>query len=96
MSAVAVVLRASHTHLYRGARLHGSGVTLRRGRQIEIEFSDLGHTLARVEAATGARATLAVSAHRTARGTLVGAKRWQLECLPGDDGWRVRSRLSND
>lgn len=96
MSAVAVVLRASHTHLYRGARLHGSAITLRPGRQIEIEFSDLGHALARVEAAAGARATLAVSAHRTARGTSVAARRWQLERQPGDDGWRVLSRLGND
>ncbi|MFO1294473.1 MAG: hypothetical protein U1F07_15610 [Rubrivivax sp.] len=96
MSAVAVVLRASHTHLYPGARLHGSGITLRRGRQIEIEFSDLGHARARVEAAAGARATLAVSAHRTARGTSVAAKRWQLERQPGDDGWRVLRRSADD
>ena len=86
------MLRATNTHLYPGARLLGPAV-LRAGQRLTIEFSDLGSAAARVEAAAGREATLAVGAHATARGTAIAAKRWLIEPA-GDGGWRVKRRLS--
>jgi len=91
-----LLLRAAHTHLYPGARLRGPAA-LRAGRRLTIEFSDLGVTAARVEAAAGRQATLAVDAHATARGTAIAAKRWLIErSEPADEEgeWRVRRRWS--
>ncbi|MFT3818098.1 MAG: hypothetical protein QM750_10790 [Rubrivivax sp.] len=63
---------------------------------LTIEFSDLGAAAARVEAADGSRATIAVGAHATTKGAAIAAKRWVIErnSEAGDaDGWRVRRRL---
>jgi hypothetical protein len=90
-----LLLRATHTHLYPGARLRGL-TALRTGQRLTIEFSDLGSAAARVEAAAGREATLAVAAYATARGTSIAAKRWLIEQREqGEaDEWRVRRRLS--
>ncbi len=95
MSAAAAVLRAGHTHLYPGARLRAEGLSLRRGQGLSIEFADLGAAAARVESVDHGRATLAVSAHRTARGTQIVAKRWLIEAVAAGE-WRVRKRLPGD
>lgn len=93
----AVVLRAAHTHLYPGARLAASG-PLERGARVTIEFADLRFAAARVEHCAEGKATLAVQAHRTARGTLVAARRWWLAAPAVKDeargeSWRVARRL---
>ncbi len=93
MSCGAPARSAGHTHLYPGARLRGSG--LRHGQDLRIEFADLGSAVARVESAEQGRAILAVDAHRTARGTVVTAKRWLVEPML-DGEWRVMRRLVAD
>jgi len=93
--APAHVLRAGHTHLYPGARLRAEGPPLRGGQALRIEFADLGSAAARVEAVEDARATLAVGAHRTARGACIVAKRWLIEAVTAGE-WRVRKRLPGD
>lgn len=95
MSAAPRLLRASHTHLYPGARLRSEGVRLRRNQVLDIEFADLGSATARVEALASGQATLAVSMHRSARGTTVAAKRWCIKAA-GDGEWRVLRRLADD
>jgi hypothetical protein len=59
-----------------------------------IEFADLATAQARLE---GGRGTwrLRVQPHRTQRGTVIAAKVWHLELLPGPDLpslWRVLRR----
>ncbi|MCA0239405.1 MAG: hypothetical protein LCI02_00985 [Proteobacteria bacterium] len=90
------MLRATNTHLYPGARLRGP-LALRVGQRLTIEFSDLGSAAARVDAAADGEATLAVSAHATARGTAIAAKRWLIELsepAEQEGEWRVRRRVS--
>lgn len=93
VSPAARILRAGHTHLYPGARLRAATAALRRGSRVHIEFSDLASAAALIETAGAARATLAVDAYRTARGTVIAAKRWLLERPVGSDTWRVRARV---
>jgi len=92
----AALLRAGHTHLYPGATLRAA-TALRAGDEVLIEFSDLGAAAGRVEAVDTGGATLAVQAHRTARGADVAARRWRIEpgagAAEGTPTWRVRRRI---
>ncbi|MBL8361725.1 MAG: hypothetical protein JNN18_14620 [Rubrivivax sp.] len=99
------VLRAAHTHLYPGARLQADG-PLTAGAGLVVVFADHGSAGARVERVEDGRVTLAVAAHRTARGTLVEAKRWLLTWQAGPlqapaatpascPTWRVVRRLDD-
>jgi hypothetical protein len=95
VSAAPPQLRATHTHLYPGARLLGALPALRRGQRLAIAFADLGHADARVEQFDAAGLTLAVAAHRTARGTPVAPRCWLLQPLDAQT-WRVARRLPAD
>ena len=88
-------LHASHTHLYRGARLTAdSPRRFRAGDALLIEFADLGLAEARVVEAAASRLLVDVAEYRTARGTRVPAKRWRLESSAGAGAcWRVKERV---
>jgi len=89
-------LRATHTHLYPGARLSaapGEHVVPRRGDRVLVVFADHGGVLATVRAVDGERFELALPSHTTRRGTVIAAKRWLIEPAPGG-GYRVASRLA--
>lgn len=92
---MSAALRASHTHLYPGARLRGDDLAPRRGQPLSIEFSDLGAAEARIETVTGVRLTLVVGPHRTAKGTPIEAKRWLVDASTQGE-WRLLRRLAKD
>ncbi|GHC98693.1 hypothetical protein [Zhihengliuella salsuginis] len=103
-----LVLHASHTHLFRGARLRvpgaepagpdGPGERTRRRligadhalpsattTDVRVVFSDFSDAEAALTASEAAPAwTLSVEAYRTAAGTEIPARVWEIEPLPGD------------
>ena len=97
-----VVLRATHTHLYPGARgTVGPGEPLRwsaRARDVAcvVELADGSTAAARLERFAEEGAYLCVEAYRTAAGTVIPRKRWLLELAWWESavaGYRVRRRL---
>lgn len=91
--------RAANTHLYPGARLRlveGGAAAAEVADAVQIEFSDLGCVSGRIAAGSAAqRLEIALTAHRTARGTAVSAKSWFIEPLAGRAGeWRVAARTA--
>ncbi|MWD27718.1 hypothetical protein E0K89_009550 [Aquicoccus sp. SCR17] len=77
-------LRASHTHLYPGARGTCDGPLC--DGPVLLEFSDGVAVSGQI---AGDRLQLA--AHVTAAGTAIPAKAWQIEPR-GADGFRIRAR----
>lgn len=101
-----VVLHASHSHLFRGARLRAPGAapadTNAPGRQrtrqptgpghatpsatttdVRVVFSDYSDAEAvLVETGTAPAWILSIEAYRTAAGTEIPARAWELELLP--------------
>jgi len=106
-----VLLHASHSHLFRGARLRAPGAEPatasqpapggQRTRQptgpghvtpsatttdVRVIFSDFSDAEAILTASEDAPAwTLSVGAYRTAAGTEIPARAWELELLPSGD-----------
>ena len=79
------VMRATHTHLYPGARLLYRGTDETDPRELEpgdallIEFADLSTTLADVMAADGVRVRIKVEGYRTRRGAQIETKIWMIQ-----------------
>ncbi len=88
-----LLLRAANTHLYPGARLtsaNGDALRLRRGSHVTVEFADLGVAHGQVIATHDGGWTLAMAAHRTARGADVPAHCWFVARTPAaDDGHSI-------
>ena len=91
---IAVILEASHTHLYPGHRGKISGLAgiaeLQPGRDCLVEFSDGSATAARISR-SGGDWRLATDAYRTAAGTEIGEKNWLLRLREAGD--RVEFRI---
>jgi len=89
-------LRATHTHLYPGARLRvqEGAAELRKGDTVTIEFADMQVARAKVAATRDGRVELAVASHRTGKGTAIAAKRWLVEASEREGaGYRIVRRL---
>lgn len=86
-----LVLHASHTHLFRGARLRAPGEPADPGhaapfstttdvRVVFSDYADAGAVLA--DTGTAPEWILGIEAYRTAAGTEIPARAWELELLP--------------
>lgn len=94
-------LAASNTHLYPGARLRAQDddlrTQLRAGDRIAIEFSDQGVAQGEAAEVLPQGWQLRVAAHTTARGTLVTARRWQVQWMPRTEpagSMKIRARAA--
>lgn len=89
---------AADTHLYPGARLRcletPSAAVLRAGDRMLIEFSDGCLASARIGRVAAAGATVTVESYRTARGTSVAARSWEVApgTRPGELRVKARAR----
>ena len=79
------MLTASHSHLFRGARLSGATAP----GPCALAFVDGTRCMAELGAGPEGP-VLSVPGHRTGAGTDIAAARWQLAPAPG--GWRVTGR----
>ena len=89
-------LRATHTHLYPGARLRreDGAAELRKGDAVTIEFADMQVASAKVAATHDEQIELAVASHRTGKGKAIAAKRWLVQASEGEGaGYRIVRRL---
>lgn len=79
-------LTASNTHLYPGSRLKAVGQTLQAEGDVTILYSDGATASAKLKGQT-----LTVEPYKTAAGTKIAQKQWQLR----DDGdtWIIAKRL---
>ncbi|MFT3876100.1 MAG: hypothetical protein QM708_06735 [Propioniciclava sp.] len=89
-----VVLYASHTHLFPGAKLRGPHLDA-QGTEVPvlIVFSDASCADA-VLAASGDGCDLSVAPYRTAGGTEIGAKAWILGAVSGEWSYTVAAKAS--
>ncbi|WP_102158234.1 hypothetical protein [Zhihengliuella halotolerans] len=81
-----VLLHASHSHLFRGARLRAPGAApFADPADVRVVFSDFSDAGAELRRAEGTPAwILSVAAYRTAAGTEIPASAWELELMaPG-------------
>ena len=89
-----MILRATHTHLYPGHRGTVAGLAhgadWRAGGNAVVEFSDGSVTTARITQAEGGW-LLRTNAYRTAAGTEIAERYWQVELKAQDD--RVEFRI---
>lgn len=79
-----------HTHAFPGCRVSIDGDQSDAGGDATVEFSD-GTVTTGSHVADGPGIILSISPYRTARGTTIPEKRWQLR--RSGDGWKVSARL---
>ncbi|MFT4259885.1 hypothetical protein [Microbacterium sp.] len=94
LSVDRIVLRATNTHLYRGARLAGSvdrDELAARPRALRIVFSDATEVDAELLHNDSGDLAIDVPAHRTAAGTEIGAQCWRIDAAAAPDGCEVRA-----
>ncbi|RZU63370.1 hypothetical protein [Zhihengliuella halotolerans] len=81
-----VLLHASHSHLFRGARLRAPGTAhFADPADVRVVFADFSDAGAELRRAEGTPAwMLSVESYRTAAGTEIPARVWELELMaPG-------------
>lgn len=99
MAAGLWTLRATHTHLYPGARLWAlpdGPLSPQAGDALVIEFADLTVGRAVCLAIVDDELQMAVDSHRTRSGTVVAPRRWRAQRLrdeQGREGLRIAGLL---
>ena len=80
-----MVLFASHTHLFRGARLRGDPADVVAATPVQVAFSDGTEVDALLEPWEGDRFLLSVASYATSAGTALDVKTWLLKPDAGDE-----------